>query len=161
MCPEEAAGLAPPGMASLEFDGLRVTTLSEITGTEILGGMPEACKTFYARWEYYNRGDAPLEPAEEGMEPRLELASPIVGGPHPDIGFSSIIREAAWSGLAPRSVELKRETYAGGVDPGVRFGQVAASYQLLMVGLPRHAAPVPTPAININVYGPGDCETGS
>ena len=37
--PEHAAGLAPPTLASLELDGLRVTTISEITGTEILGGI--------------------------------------------------------------------------------------------------------------------------
>ena len=148
-------------MASLEFDGLRVTTISEITGTEILGGMPEACKTFYARWEYYNRGDAPLESFSGALEPSLQLLGSIAGGPHPGVGFLGISHPAGWGSIAPRGVEPKRETFTGGVDPGVEFGQDSAFYRLLMVDLPPRTAPTAIPEIGIVVNGPGECENDS
>ena len=138
-----------------------MTTLSEITGTEILGGMPEACTTFYARWEYYNRGDAPLEAFEGAIVPSLRLDAPTVGGPHPEVGFSSVVREAGWGSIPTRGVEARRETYAGGVDPGVAFGQNTAVYRLFMANLPPGAASTPIPEIGVRVQGPGSCEEGS
>lgn len=149
--------LAAPAQAGIEE---AEQTLSEITGTEVVGGMPDACSAFYARWEYYNRGDAPLEEPGQGMVPTLRLLASIVGGPHSEVGFSGISRDAGWGSITPRGFEAKRETFASGLDPGVRFGQRDAFYRLLMLNPPQYAVSY-LPEINISVHGPGDCETGS